>query len=286
MWLRDSRDLQIAGLANKLAGKKAKIVYQQAMQLGVDKKDIFHTMRFKRIDRWIAPLSYLAEQVKTRTNFNPKQISIIPLGVNSEKFRSLPNQSKARVKLNLPSEAVVLGMVGRIDPLKGQAFVIDVFEKLYESFPNLHVAFVGEPTKNEGDDYYKKLKKRVKKSNASNRVHFIPFISDVEKAYAAFDISMMASKGETFGMVTIEAMMAGLPVVGTSSSGTPEILSNGKHGLLYTPDHIEEAVNCITKLLEEPDFRKKLGVKAQKKALKTYDIDKVTDELLEMVKNL
>ena len=170
--------------------------------------------------------------------------------------------------------------------MKGQTFVIDILEQLQNQFPDLHVAFVGEPTKNEGDDYFKKLKKRIKMLNLSDRIHFVPFMSDVEKAYAAFDISMIASKGETFGMVTIEAMMAGLPVVGTASSGTPEILSDGKHGLLYSPDNLAEAVDCVKKLLEEPDFRKKLGVKAQKKALKTYELDKVTDELLEMVKNL
>ena len=97
---------------------------------------------------------------------------------------------------------------------------------------------------------------------------------------------MMASKGETFGMVTIEAMMCGLPVIGTESSGTPEILGHGKHGLLFEPNSVKDASKKIRTLLEDPDLAKKLGVKAQKKALKKYALDKVIDGLIEAMEGL
>ena len=62
VWYRDNRDLSTLGWA-KLFGGKFKLLYQQAMQLGVDKKDFIHTWRFKQIDAWIAPLIFLANQV-------------------------------------------------------------------------------------------------------------------------------------------------------------------------------------------------------------------------------
>ena len=286
VWIRDTRDMQVAGLAKQKAEGNVKLVYQQAMQLGVDKKDVFHTQRFQRIDAWIAPLEFLAKQVQKRTKFPSDRIHVIPLGTKANRFQNLPEKKEARKQLNLPKHAVIGGLVGRFDPLKGQYFMVELVAKMQHQYPDFHLMLVGEPTKHEGDEHYKSILDLVAKEKLQDRVHILPFMSDIEKAYAAMDIAIMASAGETFGMVTIEAMMSGLPVIGTNTSGTPEILGQGKFGMLYTPNQLNEAATGLEQLLQSEEKRRSIGMKAQKHALKYYSMKSVMNQLENLVKKL
>ncbi len=286
VWIRDTRDMQVAGLAKQKAEGNVKLVYQQAMQLGVDKKDVFHTQRFQRIDAWIAPLQFLANQVQKRTKYPSNRIHVIPLGTKASRFQNLPEKREARKHLQLPEEAIIGGLIGRFDPLKGQYFMLEVLAEMRDEYPNLHLMFVGEPTKHEGDEHYKSILERIQKEKLEDRVHILPFMADIEKAYAAMDLAIMASAGETFGMVTIEAMMSGLPVMGTNTSGTPEILGQGKYGVLFTPNELSEARSAMKQLLQGEEKRRTLGMKAQKHALKHFAMKEVMNQLENLIKKL
>ena len=277
VWIRDTRDIDTCGLAVRLNGH-AKLVYQQAMQLGIDKRDIFHTMRFRRIDLWISTLQFLADQVKKRTRFPEERIAIVPLSIDTQKYQNLIPNAMAKDIFGIPKDAIAMGVVGRIDPLKGQEFVIRAHAKLVNEGHPFHLLIVGEPTRNEGEDYLNLLKSLPKELGTENHVVFSPFRTDIETAYAAMDVFIMPSQGETFGMVTIEAMAAGLPVVGTNSSGTPEILGFGNHGLLYNPGDQETFKSNIKELLAK-ERRLDLGLKGQKFATEHFSRKTVVDKL-------
>ena len=164
--------------------------------------------------------------------------------------------------------------------------MVELVAKMQHQYPDFHLMLVGEPTKHEGDEHYKSILDLVAKEKLQDRVHILPFMSDIEKAYAAMDIAIMASAGETFGMVTIEAMMSGLPVIGTNTSGTPEILGQGKFGMLYTPNQLNEAATGLEQLLQSEEKRRSIGMKAQKHALKYYSMKSVMNQLENLVKKL
>ncbi|HXA01049.1 MAG TPA: glycosyltransferase, partial [Cytophagaceae bacterium] len=81
-----NRDLSIAAWAKFFSGNRLKIMYQQHMQIGVEKKDFIHTLRFSKIDAWLTPLSYLAQEVKNKTRVDPKKIHIVPFCIQTENF--------------------------------------------------------------------------------------------------------------------------------------------------------------------------------------------------------
>lgn len=280
VWIRDTRDMWVCGMAKSWSKRTIKLVYQQAMQLGVRKKDLIHTQRFKRIDLWISPLQFLGEQVQRMTRFPSDRNVVIPLALETERFSKKKNQAELREKVGIPTDALVLGIIGRIDPLKGQDFLIQCHAQLVKTHPELHLVIVGEPTKDEGTTYYDSLLEQTKNLRTEQSVHFLPFQSDVENAYALFDIFAMTSVGETFGMVTIEAMASGLAVVGTNSSGTPELLEHGYAGMLYEPNDVEQFTACIAQLLNNPEMREELGSIAQNSALNRFSHDRVVDRLL------
>ena len=222
---RDNRDLDFLGWVKFFSFGRIKLVYHQAMQLGVSKKDILHTFRFNRIDAWVSTLNYMKKQVLSHTKFPEKKLHVIPLGTNIDST-SIHSKEEARKLLNLPSAKFLVGVVGRLDEKKGQLEVIQALSMLKENEKNIHVVFIGDKTKNEADAYVQKLNDAIEINYLQEKTTFLPHQSDIQKLYGAFDLVIVPSWEETFGTVTIEAMASGVPVIGSNTAGTAEILGN------------------------------------------------------------
>ncbi len=222
---RDNRDLDFLGWMKFFSSRKIKLVYHQAMQLGVSKKDFLHTLRFKRIDAWVSTLNYMQQQVVTQTRFPAERLHVIPLGSSVDGTSTLSKED-ARATMNLPNEKFIVGVVGRLDEKKGQLDVIEAIPQLKNSEKSMHVVFVGDQTKNEADEYVQKLNNTVAQEQLQEIVSFLPHQSNMQQLYGAFDLVIVPSWDETFGTVTIEAMASGVPVIGSNTGGTAEILKN------------------------------------------------------------
>jgi glycosyltransferase involved in cell wall biosynthesis len=277
LWLRDTRDISTIGIAKSLSSKRFKIIYQQAMQIGVNKRDLIHTIRFSKIDAWISPLIFLAKQVTELTRFSPNKISVIPLATEINDSKRIISKDEARDSLQIPKRIFTIGILGRIDPQKGQLFVINALAKLRQENLDIQLLIVGEPTQGEGEAYYKQMVEAINKLEINAFVHFRPFTKDVIPFFSAVDLFIMASKGETFGTVTIEAMTLGIPVLGTNSAGTPEILKKGEIGYLYEVDNESQFCAQIHHIFHHPDDAIAKSKAAQKIALEVYQKDKVCD---------
>ncbi|XZF13614.1 glycosyltransferase family 4 protein [Chitinophagaceae bacterium MMS25-I14] len=237
-----NKDIATGSMYKRLYNSRLKLVYQQQMQVGVNKKDLIHTLRYSMVDMWVAPLQYLREEVIEKTRVDAGRIAVIPLGIEAGRFlNNTISKAEARTELSLPQDAKVIGVLGRIDPKKGQDFLVKAMDYL-RKFPELdyHLMIMGAITHNEGDFYLKSVYKLVDDYNLHDRVHFRESRSKVELFYSAIDIFAMPSHGETFGMVTIEAMASGRPVIGTNRCGTKEILQEGKLGYLYEYEDLED----------------------------------------------
>ena len=283
VWIRDRRDMNIMGLVKSKLKNGLQLIYQQAMQIDVKKKDIFHTRRFSKIDVWISPLEFLANQVKQNTKFPAERIHQIPLATDLKEQSKL-NKFEARVAMELPQDKYILGILGRLDPLKGQHFLIKALAEIEKDHKDVELLIVGDLTHNEGEDYYQLLKEEVQKLGLKNKVHFRPFMSDTEAFYKAIDVFVMASHGETFGMVTIEAMSYALPIIGTNASGTPELLGKGKFGYLYEVDNIKDFYKQFISIYTHQNEAQAKGLLAQQKAKNSYTKEAVCEALSELLK--
>ena len=218
-------------------------LYVQNMQLGMPKRDLIHTLRFNRLSAWISPLPYLKEQVLDYTRINPEKVFELPMGIELDRFISAPDKQKARHALALPEGALVIGLLGRLDPQKGQMLLLEAFKKW--NHPEAQCVFMGESTRGEGEAYEQSLKAYVADHGLEGKVHFRPYRKDVEWFYAAIDWFVMASMGETYGMVTVEALVSGKLVIGSNASGTPELLLHGKRGITFEPGDAESLVLAL-----------------------------------------
>lgn len=244
--IRSNADMSIAASVKRKLKNAIHTSYFMEMQLGVNKKHLLHTIRYKYIDLWSCPLPWLEKQVRTMTNFKNDLVTI-PSGIDRSQFNNLPSQEEARRMLELPADAFVFGLIGRFDPQKGQLLLLEAMRKCRNN--NFCVAFLGEPTMYEGDTYYKEMLRIVNDEDLSQRVFIRPFMSEVGIFYRAVNWIIMATKAETFGMVTIEALASGTPVLGSNAGGTSEILTGFgmQGGLLF------ESMNADS-LAEQIDF--------------------------------
>ncbi|HEY4786389.1 MAG TPA: glycosyltransferase family 4 protein [Bacteroidales bacterium] len=269
----DNRDLDFIYLTKLFSFGKLKVVYQQHMQIGLNKKDILHTMRFSGIDHWIAPLNFLKNEVRERTRLDPAKIEVIPLGTEVNEF-ILPKyqKSEARHKLNIDPSVFLLGILGRIDPKKGQYFLVEAIRALNNKSINAELLIMGEPTINEPESYqyFVALKQYLIEHNLSDKVHIRNYTSDISLFYNAIDVFILASEGETYGMVTIEAMLSRLPVIATNSGGTPEILNFGELGLLYIWNDLDNFCEKVSWILQNQEASDLMATKAQKVASEKF----------------
>lgn len=286
IWLRDARDFSTIGWAKTFSGNAFKVVYQQAMQLGVKKRDFIHTLRFRKIDAWIALLPFLAEQVKTHTRINPEKIHVVPLATKMEHTQEPVSKTDARQQLTLPEAPFIIGLLGRITHLKGHGFLVEQLAELRKRGLNVELLFVGESTREEGDTYLNQLKARVAELQLSEHVHFRPFMSDVATFYGTIDLFVMASQGETFGNVTIESMVSGVPVLGTNASGTPEILEHGKLGFLYEVDDGKDFCKQVEWIVKNPEAVSEKAQTAMQVARSKYNRETVCGQLEAVLQSL
>lgn len=248
LFIRDKRDMSICASVKAFMKRPIVITYFMAMQLGVEKKNKLHTYRFNKLDHWICTLEWLKSQTLSKTNIDPAKVTVIPPALDLEAFETVWSKSEARRILGLPTDKKIVGIVGRFDEHKGQLKLLEALVGIKD--PSIHVCLLGEPTKNEGDEYYKKITSFIKNNQLEERVHILPFRKDISIFYYAIDVFVMATFSETFGMVTIESMACGTPVLGSSKGGTPEILGNGKYGKLFDATSVED----LRKKLIETDF--------------------------------
>jgi glycosyltransferase involved in cell wall biosynthesis len=245
--IRDNRDISISAIVKLLSLNRIKIVFQQAMQIGKSKKDILHTLRYKNIDAWLTSLSSMKNEVIQKTRFPGDRIHIIPLGVDVQELCSnKPNKTTARELLTLPDSAYIIGILGRINRMKGQEFLIQCLNKIRSRDEKIHLLIMGEPSRNESHDYFNYLKKKIQDLGLQDNIHLRGFSNDIKTFFSAIDLFVMASEKETYGMVTIEAMISGVPILASNSGGTSEILQYGRYGTLFIPkDEDDFVIKCL-----------------------------------------
>ena len=267
--VRNPKDMSLCALAKSFCLNKIFLAYFMEMQIGISKRDFLHTIRFKKFDLWSCPLEYLKKQVIEMTRFPQSRIVVIPSGIERERFNNI-DVEKAKAKLKLKKNIQYIGLIGRLDPQKGQHLLLEAFNKIKNDM-DWHLVFLGESTQGEHSGYLKNLKHFTKENNIEDRVHFRPFRDDTENFYSAIDLFVMATKSETFGMVTIEALASGCKIVGSNSGGTAEILNKADVGLLFDSENKDDLADKILMSINQSNFDQSKAVNAANR----FDFQKI-----------
>lgn len=245
--IRKAGDMSLAAGLKYRMKAQLNVSYFMEMQLGIKKKSIFHTIRYRYIDVWSCPLNWLQKQVEEQTNFK-NELAVIPSGIRLDEFNNMPSKEHARKELELSDQGMILGMAGRFDPKKGQLVLLEAMLKSKRK--DFSVLFMGETTQHEGSNYEKALFQFIEENGLKERVIFRPYGTSLTHFYRAIDWMVMASESETVGMVTIESLASGTPVLGSNAGGTPEVMNMKEGGLLFESMNSHDLAQKIDSISE------------------------------------
>ncbi len=227
----------------------------------------------KNIDLFIVPSNAMATILREGMIKSP--IAIVPNG--KEELRV-----KATAKLKYNERPSKILFVGRLAPEKGLHILIEAIRKVLDVFPNVTLTVVGDGP--EADS----LKHLVQKYNLRNSVHFTGNLMQdkIIHHFKVTDIVVVPSICyESFGLVVVEAMMHGKPVIASNAGGLSELVDDGITGLLVRPDSAIELGSGIIKLLTDPNMIESMGRASINKA-KAYSIKQYVDTHIKLYKKV
>jgi glycosyltransferase involved in cell wall biosynthesis len=178
-----------------------------------------------------------------------------------------PDDPRAPLALaGVPRDAPVIGMVARLQRWKGPHVLLQAAPAILERFPGAHFVFVG------GDDplepsFGSELRRQAANMGLSDRVHFVGFQDDGASWMYGFDVVVHASDSEPFGIVILEAMVRGRPLVAGADGGPGELIIDGRDGFLVPFAAVDRLADRVCRLLDDPALARQLGESARRAAL-------------------
>ena len=192
--------------------------------------------------------------------------TVVP-GVEIDRFRaeSLPPPGEVRRRLGLPASGPVVGIVGRLQRWKGMHVLIEALPAIRASHPDAHCVVVGGAHALE-PDYAGFLERRVDDLGLRAHVTLAGQRPNVPEWMQAMDVIVHASDDEPFGIVVIEAMALGKPVVAGDRAGPTEIVRAGVDGLLAPYGHPRLLAEAVLRYLDDPQFAARMAAAARERA--------------------
>jgi D-inositol-3-phosphate glycosyltransferase len=211
------------------------------------------------VDRIVAATTVERTHLVKHYGADPARIAVIPCGVDTNLF--LPgDQAAARAALGLDDQLQLL-YVGRLAPIKGLETLLDAMARLRAAGTRVHLSIVGGDADEPLNGHEGELRARLARLDLGSAVTFVGAQPQerLRAWYVAADTTVLPSHYESFGMVAMEAMACGIPVVASRVGGLQTTVRDGVTGLLV-PDHDPVALaGGLDRLLGDPDLRFRLG---------------------------
>lgn len=198
-----------------------------------------------------------------------RRITHVFLGADADAGGSEPAEP-----LPPASRAPVAAIFGRLVRWKGQDVFVKALALLARRGVEVEGWVVGGSSFGDGEAYETELRELAREGGIEDRVHLLGFRRDVAALMQRCDVVCHASQFEPFGMVIIEAMMAGKPVVASDVSGPKESVVDGETGRLVSPGSPEALADALAELLADASLRQRMGEAGRRRAREHFDLEK------------
>jgi glycosyltransferase involved in cell wall biosynthesis len=173
-----------------------------------------------------------------------------------------------RAELGVGEKTFLVGLIGRIKHYKGQHLLVEAIGRALAQGEDVAALIVGHAMEQE---YLEGLQRQVAENGWQERILFRDFVEQPQRLMQACDTVVLTTVEETFGLVLVEAMRAGVAVVGSDRGGVPEIIDHGKTGLLFRSSDAEDLYRQLQRLWQDRDFCARLAAAGKAKADRVFD---------------
>lgn len=203
----------------------------------------------------------------------PAVLHTIPNATPPPEGSASVDRAAMRAAFGWSPDAPVLISAGRLDPMKGHHHLIDAFSRLLALVPEARLLICGRTLNSL--DYPEQLTRQVADLGIQHAVTFAGHRYDLADLMRAADVFVLLSELEPFGLVFLEAMSMGLPVIAFYSGAVPEIVVHGVTGLLTYPDQPETLVARMARLLADRDLAARMGAAGRERAIEAFSIEQI-----------
>lgn len=264
MHAHTSRAHSLAALAKRLPGGDVPLVVSRRVEFPV-RGGWFGRRKYHLAAHYI-PISEAIARRLREGGIEPGRITMIHSGLEFNRFRQ-PDPDRARLELNIPAGAPVLGNIAFCERRKRQADLILAMPYVLRAHPETRLIIVGD-----GEERGR-LAALAREMNLEDRVLFPGFREDLENFYALFDVFLMVSEREGLCNSILEAYFFRRPVIAARAGGMPEIVEHGETGILIEPGRPDAIADAAVRLLGDPDLRRRMGGAGRVRVLERFNVD-------------
>jgi glycosyltransferase involved in cell wall biosynthesis len=230
-------------------------------------------------DRLITISPTLRDELAEKYRIAPaEKFGVVPLGLELSPFAQTPrHQGYFRARFNLPADAPLIGIVGRLVPVKNHALFLDMAARVKKMIPDARFVIIGN------GETRLPIEAQVEALGLNGAVTFTGWQQDVKSAYSDMDVLVISSHNEGTPVSVIEALAAGVPVVSTAVGGVPDLLLQGAYGRLVPPGDPDGLAAAVAAALNDPaehslDIRQAISAE--------YDISRLANDLATLYRDL
>ena len=241
---------QIASLLLESAQQRPRVVVSRRVAFPMRRHPLQHFKYGRSVDAFIAT-SYAVRSRLTRHGVAPSRVAVIHDGIEPP----VTDPAAARdleKELDIQAWSPCIGHVGHLESHKGQRFLIDAFARLLPRYPRAGLILVGNgPLRRD-------LEAQASALGVQDRVRFAGLRREVTSAIELFDLFAMPSIQEGLGSVVLDALALGKPVCAAAAGGIPEIISDGRNGVLVRPQDPQALADGIRRLIDNPEDARRM----------------------------
>lgn len=212
------------------------------------------------------------ENLRRFEKISPKKLTTIENGIILENYQITIDTSAKRKELNLPESGRIIGVIARLEPVKGITFLLKAAPAILEKYPDTVFLIVGDGSEKNN------LIQESRDLGITDNIFFTGVRHDVPQLLELLDIYVLPSISEGLPMGLLEAMAAGCSVVATNVGGVPGVLGENENGLLVEHSSPAMFTKTIIYLIENKSIRLDYGIRSNKYVSRNFNIQKMISE--------
>ena len=232
----------------------------------------------RRLWRWYAGGIAISESIKRFAieveGAPAEKITVVHYGIdfawlNDDDVEAA--RQKLRAELGLERDALILGMVCRLVEQKGVPYALEAVRRIKKKYPRARLVIAGDGEKAD------ELRRLTSALGIADRVHWLGWRSDAAELMAAFDLLLVPSLGEGFGLVLLEAMARRVPVIASRVGAIPEVIAHGETGILIEPRDVDALAQAMARLLDDRALRKYMGLLGAARLEERFSVERMVE---------
>lgn len=233
-------------------------------------------------DQVIACSLFMREEIASVLGVAESKITVIPNGVESKPLLQQPDEAALRRRFHLPAAGPLIFFVGRLVWPKGPDLLVSAMARVIAAFPDASAILAGR------GPLHDHLQEQIRGLGLQERVRLVGFISDElrDELYALADAAVFPSRYEPFGIVALEAMAAGAPVIVADVGGLREVVNHGHTGLCTAAESADALAQAIIATLADPPAARQRATHARVLARSQFSWDRIAAQTLALYRSL